>query len=106
MHDSAPAILPPLSIELGTDTSRPFKSIQRVAWHDIPPFAVLTGLNGSGKTQFLQALAHRLCYATSSPYLQGQQVPFDMPLHITGADIGPHEVAYLPSAENAFRVTY
>ena len=29
-----------------------------------------------------------------------------MPLRIIGAEIGAHEVAYLPSAENAFRVGY
>jgi hypothetical protein len=35
-----------------------FKSIRPpLDWEDIPPLAVLTGVNGSGKTQLLQALA-------------------------------------------------
>jgi predicted ATPase len=103
MNASAPVILPPLSIELGTENSKPYKSIQKIAWQDIPPFAVLTGVNGSGKTQFLQALALRLTYPTPNPH---QQTPIDMPLIVNGAAIGPHEVAYLPSSDNAFRVGY
>ena|SRR5215468_2944816 len=51
---------PPLSIKLGSETSKPYKSVDLVEWENIPPFAVLTGVNGSGKTQFLQALAYRL----------------------------------------------
>jgi ABC-type Mn2+/Zn2+ transport system ATPase subunit len=101
MTNSTPAILSPLSIELGTENSRPYKSIKRIVWSDIPPFAVLTGLNGSGKTQLLQVLAHRLTYPAPVPFYQA---PTDMPLQVTGDQIGPHEIAYLPSAENAFRV--
>lgn len=99
--NSSSVSFPPLSIELGSENSKPYKSIQRVAWRDIPPFAVLTGLNGSGKTQFLQALAYKICYpARLAPQ---QQISIDMPLKLTGAEIGPHEVAYLPSVENSFR---
>jgi ABC-type Mn2+/Zn2+ transport system ATPase subunit len=89
------------SIELGNANSKPFKSIDRVTWSDIPPFAVLTGLNGSGKTQFLQALAYKLVGATYQ-----QQADLNaMPIQTSGVDIGPHEVAYLPSSESSFRVT-
>jgi AAA domain, putative AbiEii toxin, Type IV TA system len=89
------------SIELGNANSKPFKSIDRVTWSDIPPFAVLTGLNGSGKTQFLQALAYKLVGATYQ-----QQADLNaMPIQTSGVDIGPHEVAYLPSSESNFRVT-
>jgi len=40
--------LAPLNIDIGGPGSRPYKSIGDLAWHDIPSFAVLTGLNGSG----------------------------------------------------------
>jgi hypothetical protein len=61
---------------------------------------VLTGLNGSGKTQYLEALAYRLTNTTSreNPHLNG------IPLILSGDNIGPHEIAYLPSAENSFRI--
>ncbi len=92
--------LHPLSIELGSESSRAYKSIDKVTWRDIPPFTVLTGLNGSGKTQLLQALAYKLSRTkhTGHPPLNA------MPLVITGDEIGPHEIAYLPNTENAFRV--
>jgi energy-coupling factor transporter ATP-binding protein EcfA2 len=91
----------PLSIELGDENSPPYKSIGRIVWPEIPAFAILTGPNGSGKTQFLQALAYMLAYPTPNPY---HPRPVNLPLRVTGANIGPHEVAYLPSADNAFRV--
>jgi predicted ATPase len=35
-----------------------YKSIQSpLEWQDVPPLAILAGLNGSGKTQLLEALA-------------------------------------------------
>jgi energy-coupling factor transporter ATP-binding protein EcfA2 len=89
-----------LSIELGSDTSEPYKSIDRITWTEIPPLAVLTGLNGSGKTQLLQVLAYKLANVRHQQYPQLNA----MPLKVSGDDIGPHEIAYLPSAENALRV--
>jgi hypothetical protein len=50
-------------------------------------------------------LAHRLSYPTVE-HQQWQQVRIDIPLQISGTDIGPHEVAYLPSTENTFRIGY
>jgi energy-coupling factor transporter ATP-binding protein EcfA2 len=93
-------ILQPLSIELGNENSEPYKSIDRIMWRDIPAFAVLTGLNGSGKTQFLQVLAYKLSKATHQQYSHLNA----MPLAVMGDEIGPHEIAYLPNAENAFRI--
>lgn len=89
-----------LSIQLGSDTSVPYKSIQQITWDDIPPFVVLTGPNGSGKTQFLEALAYKLSQTKNQfhPNLN------DMPFLIEGDSIGPDEIAYLPRAENAFRI--
>ena len=98
MHAPAPKILLPLSIELGDATSQPYKSIDRIAWRDIPPFAVLTGVNGSGKTQFLQALAYRISKVghPQFPLLDA------LPLTVSGDEIAPHEVAYLPNGVNHF----
>jgi hypothetical protein len=102
MNAPAPKIiLQPLSIELGDENSKAYKSIDRITWRDIPAFAVLTGLNGSGKTQFLQVLAYKLSKA--APHLQYSHLNA-MPLAVTGDEIGPHGLAYLPSAENTFRV--
>jgi ABC-type Mn2+/Zn2+ transport system ATPase subunit len=99
MNAAAPKIiLPPLSIEVGNDNSKAFKSIDRISWREIPTFAVLTGLNGSGKTQLLQVLAYKLSNSTQFPQLN------DLPLTVTGDQIGPHEIAYLPNTENSFRV--
>jgi hypothetical protein len=33
-------------------------SISGLEWTDVPPFAVITGVNGTGKTQLLEVLAH------------------------------------------------
>ncbi|EMO62625.1 hypothetical protein LEP1GSC133_1794 [Leptospira borgpetersenii serovar Pomona str. 200901868] len=33
-----------------------YKSLKNFKWENIPDFAVITGLNGSGKTQLLEAL--------------------------------------------------
>ena len=37
--------------------STPYMSLPALDWADIPPFAIVTGLNGVGKTQFLSMLA-------------------------------------------------
>jgi ABC-type Mn2+/Zn2+ transport system ATPase subunit len=96
----AEMILEPLSIELGNNKSKPYKAIDNISWDDIPPFAVLTGRNGSGKTQLLQVLAYKLSGATNQQYPELNEMPFT----IAGDNIGRHEIAYMPNAENAFRV--
>lgn len=58
--------LPPLKIEIGGPDSATYKSIDHVVWDKIPPFAVLTGLNGSGKTQLLELLAYRHWHMASA----------------------------------------
>lgn len=100
MNTSVSNALQPLSIELGDANSKSFKSIDQIRWRDIPSLVVLTGLNGSGKTQFLQVLAYKLSQ-TPNPDYPGLNV---MPLKLDGDNIGPDELAYLPSAENMFRV--
>jgi len=74
--------LAPLCIQVGGPNSRPYKSIDHVIWNNVPPFAVLTGLNGSGKTQLLELLAYRLTN-TTHPQLGDLR---DIPVTITGDD--------------------
>lgn len=35
-----------------------YKSISNLEWLNIPPFSVITGVNGSGKSQLLEVIAH------------------------------------------------
>lgn len=85
--------LVPLQIEIGGPGSTRYKSIDHIIWDNVPGFAVLTGLNGSGKTQLLEVLAYRLTN-TRHPQLgdlSGVRVT------ITGETIDPDAVAYIPS---------
>lgn len=78
-----------IALEVICDPGRGYKSIGSLAWNGIPYLAVLTGPNGSGKTQLLELLAHKL---TSSPLqIEGVQIK------ITGASYSAASVAYLPS---------
>jgi len=81
-----------LRIEITCTPGFKYKSIENLVWENVPPFAVVTGLNGSGKTQLLEILAYKL--AEISPHgrsLSGLQ------LSITGDSFGADSVAYLPS---------
>ncbi len=82
----------PMSIEIGESNGPAYKSIRHVIWNDIPPFAVLTGRNGTGKTQFLEALAHKI--AGSSPH---DSLLDSMKLEIKGAVVHSSDVVYIPS---------
>ena len=85
--------LQPLRIEIGGTDSHAFKSITNLIWEDIPPLAVLTGLNGSGKTQLLELLAYKLANTPHPEVGDFDQVK----LKIDGDDFGPESIAYLPS---------
>lgn len=80
-----------ISIRLESDP--PFKSIRKVEWNDIPAFAVLTGLNGSGKTQLLELLAYKISGAQHPEGLDVSRVTLD----IQGDSFEAGAVAYLPS---------
>jgi ABC-type transport system involved in cytochrome c biogenesis ATPase subunit len=62
LHTMPPTLRPAppaITIEIGENQGR-YKSIERLTWADIPPFAILTGINGSGKSQLLELLGHKL----------------------------------------------
>jgi len=88
-----------LTIELGDNSKKWYKSIRVIKWDNIPPLAVLTGLNGSGKSQFLQALAYRLTQTFHNVRGDFPSMPIQMTEHI-----GIDEVAFLSGPENGFPV--
>src|ERR1700722_3877013 len=85
-----PQALGPLNIDIGGAGSTPYKSIGDIAWHNIPPFAVLTGLNGSGKTQILELLAYSLIQA---PHPQAININATK-VTFSGDHFDPDEVAF------------
>src|SRR5580698_1989792 len=89
-----------LSIEIGRESGPSFKSIDHIVWADIPKFVVLTGLNGSGKTQLLQALAYKFANAPHHQFTELNALHFAA----SGETIGPDEVAYMPNSQVPFRV--
>src|ERR1700722_12802620 len=64
------AAAPPLRFEIGGPESKPYKSIDALVWENIPTFAVLTGVNGSGKTQLLELLAYKLSNTTPPAHIE------------------------------------
>ncbi len=92
-HNHASNDLQPITIHLGSASSPRYKSIGQIEWRDIPPFAVLTGLNGAGKSQLLELLARKLTQAThpDSPQL------VEIDLRVDGDNFDPADVAYVPS---------
>ncbi|WP_157139451.1 AAA family ATPase [Achromobacter piechaudii] len=81
-----------VNITITCDEGFKYKSIGNLMWENVPPFAVITGLNGSGKTQLLEVLAYKLTGTTHHGInLSGINVS------ITGDSFGAESVAYLPS---------
>jgi len=94
---SAPiSALGPMRIEIGGLDSASYKSIDNLVWDNIPAFVVLTGVNGSGKTQLLELLAYKLTET------QNPEVPnlHKVRLVITGDNFAIEDVAYLPNEWN------
>src|SRR5271166_1019466 len=87
-----PPTLSPLNIDIGGVGSKPYKSIDCLAWHNIPPLAVLTGVNGSGKTQLLELLAYAITKAEHPRRINTNQTK----VTISGDSFGPDDVAYIP----------
>ncbi len=82
---------PTFKIEI-TPTDGGYKSIQSLIWDNIPSFAIITGRNGSGKTQLLEILAYHLTGTTPPQNKLGVSVD------VSGIKIDVDEVGFVPSA--------
>ncbi|MBS0379002.1 MAG: ATP-binding protein [Proteobacteria bacterium] len=84
----------PLRIEI-TGGGAKFKSIGDLIWDDIPPLVVLTGTNGSGKTQLLELIAHKL---TETLYQGAHDARFDSIRVTATPKIDPGSIVFVPSS--------
>lgn len=66
-----------------------------LSWADIPGFAILTGKNGSGKTQLLEIMAYHFSGALPPGMPSGSLLPVEV--RVSGRDYKPEETAYVPS---------
>lgn len=73
-----------------------YKSIVNLAWANIPGFAILTGKNGSGKTQLLEILAYH--FSGAIPHNLPNGMPLPVEVRVTGDGYKPDEIGYVPSA--------
>ena len=87
-------MLAPLRFEIRAPNSGRYKSIQDLVWDDVPPFAILTGVNGSGKTHLLELLAYKLTGTIHPQNLDLNQLQ----VIVSPETFGPESVLYLPSA--------
>jgi energy-coupling factor transporter ATP-binding protein EcfA2 len=92
----SPVDPPLMRIEVTCDAGRRYKSIGDLIWDDVPALAVMTGTNGSGKTQLFELLAHKLSDAPNTS-MDGVHVK------VSGAGYTAASVAYLP---NDWQLTY
>lgn len=69
-----------------------YKSIQRLTWDNVPEFAIVTGRNGSGKTQLLEVLAYHFTGTRPGPAALG------LSMSVQGIPIDVDEVGFVPSA--------
>lgn len=69
-----------------------YKSIKEVSWSDIPNFSILTGRNGSGKTQLLELLSY---YFTGTKPRSGD---LGVQVSVEGVHIDADEVGFVPSS--------
>lgn len=72
---------------LSLNFSGNYKSIRAFSWGNIPAFAVITGINGTGKSQLLELIHNTL--------INNPQSPSHERVTITGKTIGRHEVTFL-----------
>jgi hypothetical protein len=87
------APIDPLSIAISPKDGGRYKSISSLTWSNIPGFAILSGRNGSGKTQLLEVLAYHFSGATLN---NGQPLP--VLVQTEGAQYQPDQLGYIPSA--------
>jgi len=77
-----------------------YKSIKSLKWEDIPDFVVVTGKNGSGKTQLLELIHHQL--GTNQNHknniARNPTIPFfGVVLNVRNFNATDKEVIYLPA---------
>lgn len=89
----AGAPLPLITFKIGSPNDQPFFSLRELTWQDVPGFAILTGPNGSGKTQLLELLAYGL---GDSPHPYHGRI--QTTISVDGDDFGWNDVVYLSSA--------
>lgn len=87
--------MPEFRFTIGSINGAKYKSISNIRWDDVPNFAILTGPNGSGKTQVLEILAYHFSGAQHKP---GFDEP--LPVRVNTYDMlyAPDEIAYVPSS--------
>lgn len=81
----------PLSINI-SPVIKGYKSISNLEWRDIPGFSIITGRNGSGKTQLLEILS----YCLTNTYPVGG--PLDVSVSFQGSQFDADEVGFVPSS--------
>lgn len=85
----------PMTIDIAPKNGGRYKTISTLSWADIPGFAILTGRNGSGKTQLLEVLAYHFSGARPQGMQRGSPLPVEV--RISGHVYQPEEIAYVPS---------
>lgn len=85
----------PMTIDIVSRAGGRYKSVTTLSWTDIPDFAILTGKNGSGKTQLLEILAYHFSGALPPGMPIGSLLPVEV--RVSGAGYNPDEIAYVPS---------
>lgn len=94
MSSTEKVVVAPLRIEIRPQGSGRYKSIQNLVWDNVPSLAIITGANGSGKTQLLDLLAYKL---TGTHHPQNYDLN-QMQVSVAPEAFGPESVLYLPSA--------
>lgn len=85
----------PMTVNVVPRDGGRYKSITKLSWANIPGFAILTGKNGSGKTQVLEVLAYHFSGALPPSVQAGSLLPVEV--RVSGTDYKPEEIAYVPS---------
>lgn len=70
-----------------------YKSIKTLYWNDVPGFSIITGRNGSGKTQLLELLSYHLTGTRPPP----SQAQFQVQVELGGLSLDADEVGFVPS---------
>lgn len=81
---------PPFRIDI-VPNGHGYKSVKKLTWDNIPDFSIVTGRNGSGKTQLLEILAYHFT-GTRPP-----QSPLGVSVAAHGVALDADEVGFVPS---------